>query len=311
MSTKKRFSLISDKETDNTPIKSTQNTKIKSQPLYFQKHARYRCSQDNFTRLLEDITFSANIKTQYLVSIAKTKEDIFHVLLEDYLYMLNPKEMETAFQITEPIAYIRNDIEFTQNQEGQIKSILNLNKIKKKWNTFKKEELPNIDFYQKLGAEDPKIMQDIIINGNKEFGSDSVLSQTLSKNLFYHILLKANASTNLKDFQIAQLSQIFPNQMLNIDVKILSTTQGAETTFRLVGELDQNNLNIEKIKEQYDEIYKPIIQYKFTEFSYSYRIKYTINNQTNVITEATATLIEKIKNNFESVTQFDLKKVEL
>lgn len=61
----------------------------------------------------------------------------------------------------------------------------------------------------------------------------------------------------------------------------------------------------------YDEIYKPMINYAFTEFEYIYRIRYTIDKKSGFLLEGKAILSEKIKNNYEILTEYNIKQVEL
>ena len=65
------------------------------------------------------------------------------------------------------------------------------------------------------------------------------------------------------------------------------------------------------MKKQYDEIYKPMLKYSFTDYDYIYRITYTLSKSTGVLLDGKVLLDEKIKNNFECITQFDIKQVEL
>lgn len=50
--------------------------------------ARYRCTQHNITKALEDITLHATINTQYLIGKSPNKEPNYHILLEDYYYQI-------------------------------------------------------------------------------------------------------------------------------------------------------------------------------------------------------------------------------
>lgn len=280
--------------------------------LNFEKIARYRCTQINLTKVADNVTFSSEIKTQYLLSTVKNQIKYFHIKLEDYVYALHPKEIEIAFQITEPIEFLRNNLKFTQNENAEIIDILNINQLKQDWQTFKQVKLPKIDFFQKLKEQNPKATEDIIRTGDKEFSNVSVLKNIIDKNLFYHILLKANIGEDLKDFIANQPSQIFPNQNLCINVVKSKVSEDESTTvFRLVGTLQRENISIDSLRKQYNEIYKPLIKFSFTEFDYIYRITYTLDTKTGLLIDANASLSEKVKNNYEYITQFQIKKVEL
>jgi len=280
--------------------------------LQLKSAARYRCTQNNIIKVLDNVTFSADIKTQYLLSTSNGQSGYFHVELEDYIYSLNPNAMEIAFQLVEPIEYIRNDIIFTQNDKAEITNIVNMPLLKRAWENFKYNKLTDLEFYKKLRKQNSKATDDILATGDIEFSDMNSLSTTLDKNLFYHILLKANVANNLSNFRLSQLSQLFPNQKLITDVKAnIISDNDISTVFGLAGTLNRENLSDEQLTEQYNEIYKPMIKYSFTEFDYLYRITYTVHKKTGLLVDANVLINEKIKNNYESITQFQIKKVEL
>ncbi|MEN7551281.1 hypothetical protein AAG747_25410 [Rapidithrix thailandica] len=318
--TKKKFSFLA--EEDNVDFYYSRFQKDKEKKLSekdqlnlslnFEKVARYRCSQINITKVLDEITFSLEIKTQYLLSTAFSKVKYFHVKLEDYICSIDPQVMEYAFQITEPLEFIRHNVKFTQNKKGEIIGILNLPNLHADWQNFRDQKLPEIEFYQKIKEQNPKAAEDIITTGNQEFSDEKKFQNAIHKNLFYHIFLKANVGEELEDFTIEQFSQLFPNQKLNTKVQKVKIKETASTiVLKLIGTLQRDSLSEEYLKQQYDEIYKPLIKYSYSEFNYIYRINYTVDAQTGLLLEANAAISEKIKNNYECLTQFQLKKVEL
>ena len=309
---KDKFSVIANKQgTPNKKATQTADKTVKSQPLYFKNVARYRCSQKNITKVIDEITFHATVKTEYLLAIANSINPIYHVKLEDYIYQVNPKTIESGFEIMEPIEFIRNDVVFSQNNDCKINRVLNLKEMQQKWYNFTKNTLPNLDIYNKIKIENNSVAQDIILKGNIEFSNPENLNKLLSQNLFYHVLLRANIGDKIKDYTWVQNAQLFPKQLLSIDVKPIISNNNGYITVHLIGALDPKKLNLENIEKLYDRIYKPLLHYKFSTFEYSYSIKYIIDEKSGLLMEAHVSLNEKIKNNFEAITHFDLKKVEL
>lgn len=100
--------------------------------------------------------------------------------------------------------------------------------------------------------------------------------------------------------------------MLNIDVERHIVSKDELTTvYRLVGKLNRANLNNKHLLSLYNEYYKPLLKFSYTEFDCIYRIVYTLDNETNMLIDAQLSMSEKIKNNYESITQFTIKTVEL
>jgi len=296
-------------DSDGSVIKSVRQ---QAEKLEFSKIARYRCSQITVTQLNGEVTFSAEIGAQYLLSTAKKAANILHVKLEDYIYQTDPKAMEAALTLVEPLEYLKNNIIFTQNRKGEFVEIFNFQRLTREWENFRDNKLSQIEFYQKLKEQSTKAAEDIINTGNMEFSDPVNIKSTLSRNLFYHILLRANVGEELDNYKVSQLSQLFPNQMLYTDVTISKVSEDASTiTLQLVGDLNRENISDENLKKQYDELYKPVIKFNFSEFDQIYRIIYTIDLKTGLLIDAKAYLSESIKNNYESVTNFDLRRVEL
>jgi hypothetical protein len=297
----------------NIIVKEESEEKKFLKELNFEKIARFRCSQTNVTKALDSVTFSSNIKTQYLFSTVKEIDGYIHVLLEDYIYQITPIELEIAFQLVKPIElFIKNDIKFKQNNHGELEKILNFNQIKQNWVQFKTTTLPSIDFFKQLKKQSEQSSDDFIRTADEEFSNETKFKEILKKNLFYHIFLKSNIGCKLENYTFSQYSQLFPNQALTISVIKTKVSEDENTiVFKLVGELQKENLSEEELRKQYDEIYKPILKYSYTEYDYIYIITYTLDAKKGLLLGANALFSEKVKNNFESITQFEINQVEL
>ena len=296
----------------DTLIKETYENDKLIKSLIFKKAGRYRCKQINTTKALEDITFSSDIKTQYLLSSADNGQKHYHSLLEDYIFQINPKELSHSFELVKPIELLKNDVIFTQNLKGDFEKILNQQQIEQKWETFRKTKITSIDFFNQLKNQNEKAANDFIRTLNREFSNGNVLKNTLNKNLFYHILLKSNIGAELQDYSFTQSSQIFPNQDLLILVKknIVSEKDNI-LTIKLTGELQRDNISETELEKLYNEIYKPILKFSYTEFDFIYRITYSVNTENGLLLDGRASFSEKVKNNFECITQFEINQIEL
>lgn len=137
-------------------------------------------------------------------------------------------------------------------------------------------------------------------------------AKTLDKNLFFHILFRALQGSDLSDYDLIQFSQIFPKVNVKVHVVKSVVKEDEETiVYRLVGTLDEGNISTNHLKKMYDEIYKPMINYAFTEFDYIYRIIYTLDKKSGFLMEGKCILSEKIKNNYEILTEYIIKQVQL
>lgn len=288
-------------------ITNTIETNSKFSPL-----ARYRCKQTNFTKALDQTTFIAHISTQYLVAQSPDKKNVFKFQLEDYIPQIHPEELQPSFELVTPIEYIRNNAHLEISEDGGIHSVINLLQLNQQWHTFKENQLPKIQFFQQLQSANSAASQDFVQKANKEFSDETTCIHLFDKNLFFHIFLRSLVGLHLKDFQITEFSQLFPHLPLTTKVQKTIVSENSETTtLRLVGILEMNTADHEKVKALYDEIYLPVLKFSFSSFDQIYRVTYTIDSKTGVLLDARATLSERIKNNFETTTQFELQRIEL
>ena len=184
--------------------------------------------------------------------------------------------------------------------------------IKGKWIKFRDRDLPNIEFYQELNKQSPSTANNLLQSGNIEFNKADTLKFSVDKNLFYHVLLRANVGEDLADYTLRQGSQLFPNLELVTDVvKRKVSEDEKKIVYHLVGTLRKDTIDDKKLAAQYDELYKPVVKYSYSEFNYIYRIVYSLSTETGILLDAQVSLSEKIKNNYESITQFIIKKIEL
>lgn len=115
-----------------------------------------------------------------------------------------------------------------------------------------------------------------------------------------------------EEYSFTQMSQIFPEISLKINIlrSVVSDNENTQT-FRIVGSLDDSSFNKNSIKSLYEKLYQPIIKFSFTEFDFVYRITYEIEKENNVLLNASVSIKESVKNNYDVITKYELRKVEL
>ena len=72
-----------------------------------------------------------------------------------------------------------------------------------------------------------------------------------------------------------------------------------------------SDMNEAKLKEMYDEMYKPLIQFAFSEYDIVYRIEYEIDSKNNLVGNANVYIEEMVKNNYQIISSFDMRKISL
>jgi hypothetical protein len=275
--------------------------------------ARYRCEQVNISRINNEvITLSAITYSEYLLKQDDKNKNIFEVKLVDTTFSVDPVMYKQGFDFAISLEKLRTPVLFKVNSTGTVDEIYNNEELNLRWKNFRDHDLKINPVYNQLLSQAPEQAKDLIITGDKEFSSMPDFAKTLDKNLFFHIMFRAFQGGNLNDYDLNQMSQVFPNINLNTHVvKSLVREDDEVEVYRLVGSLNKNNIPSGALEKMYDEIYKPMIKYSFTEFDYIYRINYTVEKKSGFLLEGRAAISEKIKNNYEILTEFTIKKVEL
>ena len=58
-------------------------------------------------------------------------------------------------------------------------------------------------------------------------------------------------------------------------------------------------------------MYKPLIQFAFSEYDIVYRIEYEIDSKNNLVGNANVYIEEMVKNNYQIISSFDMRKISL
>ncbi len=281
----------------------------------FTPNARYRCVQDNIILIDGQPHFSCETKTQYLLASNNNYSNMSCVNLEEYINSINPNELKDSFDLIREIELLKTGIILSsQNAENTIWDVENMEEVHKHWTHFVENGINSFPFTKELKKRNPQTLSELIENGHREFSCSERFIDILKKNLFYHLffLVKRNADENEHptiDFQ----SQIFPDVKNQI---IISTNRelskdGQNTKIILNGVLDRDNINEAKLKEMYDEMYKPLIQFAFSEYDIVYRIEYEIDSKNNLVGNANVYIEEMVKNNYQIISSFDMRKISL
>lgn len=301
---KKRLSFLPNDE-GNTQYQS-KSTMVEEDD---KSSIRYRIEQKNATKIGDVATFNSDIRKEYLVELNKNNRRAY-CKLTDYVYQLEPKDFEKALQEMQSLEYSREDVTFLLSANSKIIGIENLTLLKKRWDKFK-EDFVNSNFFKEIKDTNSRAASDIIDRGDLEFSNEEVLIETYYKNLFFHILFKNYSNTDL-DEKLSFMSQIFHNTTINLQVlNTIVKEDENHILYRSVGVMDSNSINKEELIRQYEELYKPTIKYNYSEYNFDYRITRNVNKHTNEIESARAVIIERVKNNYELISEFDLKRVEL
>jgi len=277
----------------------------------YEQKVRYRCEQFNTTKLEDRISFHCNTKKEYTVE-RNLLEGRAKVKLKEYLYKINPENLSLAIEAVKELEFDKENVIFDLNKDNTIKEVANFSEIKEKWEGFK-PKLASSEFYRQVEKINSKAAEDIIKGGGLEFESEANLRKTYDKSLLYHVLFNDyDAHKKRKKNDVLKfISQIFVNIPVELELQhSIIKEDDYFVEYRTVGTLLKDKIDHSVLEDQYNKFYKPIIEYGFTEYNYDYRIRRMVDKKTGVIVNASALMKEEVKNNYQFITQFDLKQIE-
>ncbi|KPH12802.1 LysM domain-containing protein [Chryseobacterium sp. ERMR1:04] len=277
----------------------------------FMQKIRYRCEQFNTTKLEDRISFHCNTKKEYTV-----ERDLLHgkakVKLKEYLYKINPENLSLAIEAVKELEFDKENVVFDLNNDNTIKEVLNFSQIKEKWESFK-PKLASSEFYRQVEKINSKAADDIITGGGLEFENETNLKKTYDKSLLYHVLFNDYDAHKKRDKNdvLKFISQIFVNIPVELELQhTIIKEDDYFVEYKTVGTLLKDKIDNNVLEDQYNKFYKPIIEYGFSEYNYDYRIRRMVEKKTGIIVNASALMKEEVKNNYQFITQFDLKQIE-
>jgi hypothetical protein len=277
----------------------------------FEQKTRYRCEQFNTTKLEDRISFHCNTKKEYTVERDLLQNRV-RIKLKEYLYKINPENMSLAIEAVKELEFDKENVIFDLNKDNTIKEVVNFSEIKEKWENFK-PKLAYSEFHKQVEKINSKAAEDIIKGGGLEFENETNLRKTYDKSLLYHVLFNdydAHKKREKNDI-LKFISQIFVNIPIELELQhTIIKEDDYFVEYRTVGTLLRDKIDHSVLEDQYNKFYKPIIEYGFTEYNYDYRIRRMVDKKTGIIVNASALMKEEVKNNYQFITQFDLKQID-
>lgn len=278
--------------------------------LYSKKEVRYRTKQINVVKINNVISAHSTIQAEYKVCINTTSQERrAEVFLVDTVYHFYTNGSEHLNDFLRKTDQVKSHMVYRLNNDGRIAELLNLNEIQENWEICKKI-LPETKFINETGAA---TLQKIIEAGDSEYNSSQLLLKNSMANLFNVILFDQYLTVTPNEFTddtFSTPSHLFPELLLNVHCNT-KVKPGGETSFMQHKTGKPGFVDLDYIILQYNKLFKPQIEFAFTDYLYDFQLRSLVSREDGTISEASAEISERIKNNIESQVLYELKKVEL
>ncbi len=275
-------------------------------------YARYRCEQTVLMKLNGVVHSHADTKREFLVTKNHDNNElIVEIELVENIVEAYKKELELAIKLISEIDIIKSSVKVNVSKSGKIDKLLNHSEILNKWRD--KKNLLNSDFSFIRNNKTEEDFKNFIELNNQQFQNPEVLISELNNRFFFDIFFDRYlvADNYLDSYSKTYYSQLFDSYAVNLNFNqdILNESPN-QVELRKVSSFPKSSLNNSFLVAQYDNKFKPIVKYKFSEYNYSVRERCIINTDERWIEQSDITIIEEVKNNVQVLIEYKLRKIE-
>ncbi|WDF56092.1 hypothetical protein [Mucilaginibacter sp. KACC 22063] len=316
-----KFKFFED-EADYQPIAPVQtvkpqiaiNAKTESLANLPEEKARYRVEQMTMTRLNGIVQSHAETRREFLVTRKGTGNSLWvNVTLVENIINVYPEAFKDAIAMVSDVDLVKSDVQAQVNmQTGKILHILNHQEIIEKW---KKHKAAVLDKYSFLRDPETKnnllkfltVCESIIVN-------EKNLIEDLNTKLFYDLFFDKHLVANNNAFEPYSrpfYSQLFEGETSTLDFTQQITGETADSvSLSKTGKLKPGSYNSAEIEKQYDQKYKPVVQYRFSEYDVKITEQTLLDTAGKWIETSDVNITEAVKNNVEILIDYKLRKIE-
>lgn len=280
-----------------------------------ESSARYRCEQSVMTYIGGMLINHIDTKREFLVDkFQKNDERFVNTKLVENLMNSYPEEMKEAVDLVSDIDLLACNLQVALNKEtGKIDKIINHNKIVENWKLHKENLKSKYGFLR--NSETKENLQLFLQTNDEIFLNEGKLKEWVNNKMFFDLFFDKYLVSNenlFGPFKKDLYSQLFEGKPIPFEFRqdIITETQNT-INVRKVGEMMKDKVNIASLEEIYDIKFKPLVNYQFSEFKFSYRENSTYDLENTWITASDVTIIEEIKNNVRLMISYKLTKIEL
>ena len=279
--------------------------------LYSESYI-YRTDFTVGTKLEGVMVDNSTYKSQYDVKFAENRKYASVILSENHVSS-SPEIIQKGMELLAEVDKIKCNATFLISPKtGAINRILNYSDIIKNWETFKINfnNIPQTKAFAKKQDDIKSFFHTVESLIKPEVN----LIKDYDTKMFYPVFFTPFlvGFGDFKEHYVRILfSVLFDNEAIkfNFNSTIIEEND-AFIKVRRVSEIIPNSYNLERITKLYNERIKPIVQYDFSEYNYSYRETLTWDKEKNILKDSHVTILEEVKNNIQIVMDFNLKMID-
>ena len=277
--------------------------------------AKYRCEQTVITKLNGIPTNTADTKREYVVKKRVIQNlPVVEVNMTDQVILVNPNQYQDAILLVSDLDNVKCNgvVVGVDAKSGSIQRIINQDYIVNQWKHHRRKLEDGYSFLRNPQAADA--IKTFIEMAENQILNEEILIEDLKTKMFFDVFFDkylVNSENKFEPYTRKFYSQLFLGEIIDLHIKqdLLRETED-KILVRKVSTIDKEIHKSKHLEKIYNEKYKPVIQYRFSEYNISYRERIVYDEATAWLESADITIIEEVKNNIQLLVNYKLKKIE-
>jgi hypothetical protein len=262
---------------------------------------KYRVEQEIAIKLNDIPVNSTQVKTDYTITHTENEPQLYSVHVDDYISKISPDSHQPLLDVVKEIDRLKSNVDvWIHPSTGKPVSIMNHQQIITEWQTYKKEFLKKNEF---IRAEEVKQqLINFVTAFDEQICSHEQLVSNLDTQLFFttffdHFLVRTQnfESDVLMDFN----SQLFTNVVTPLTVTQKIVQESPESVVVRKTGKPTGFIDVDEIERQYNQKYKPSLDYQFSTYSVEYDSQVEFNTVGKYLEYADIRMRERVESNVE------------
>lgn len=285
---------------------------INHQSHSFQDVVRYRVEQEISIKLNRIPINNTTVKTDYTVKHNNGEPLFYSVHVDDHISKISPDVHQSLLDVVKEIDIIKSNVVLLINADtGKPETLKNHQMIINEWNNFKDNFLKKNEFIR--AKEVKQRLLDFVSVFDEQIFSHDQLIASLDNQIFFNTFFDyflVHTQKFESDLTMNYHSQLFKDIVIPLPVnqKILRETPES-VVIRKIG-IPQGDINTDEIKNQYDEKYRPAIDYQFSEYQINYDAQIEFNTAKKYIEYVDIRMNENVKNNIAMDISCRIRRIQ-
>jgi len=262
---------------------------------------KYRVEQEIAIKLNDIPVNSTQVKTDYTITHSENEPLLYFVHVDDYISKISPDAHQPLLDVVKEIDRLKSNVAvWIHPSTGKPVSIMNHQHIIIEWQEYKKEFLKKNEF---IRAEEVK---QHVINFISAFDEQILSHEQLVSNLDTQIFFTTFFDRFLvrtqnfeRDVLMEFNSQLFEKVVtpLTVTQKIIQESPES-VVVRKTGK-PTGFIDVDEIERQYNQKYKPSLDYQFSIYSVEYDSQIEFNTLGKYLEYADVRMRERVESNVE------------